>query len=462
MVARGVVVLVLVAAALLIAFVLLRGGGSYEVNARIINAGNLVKGNLVTVAGEPVGVVKDIQVTDDGQARLRMSVNSDYAPLRAGTRAIVRKRSLSSIAGDNVDLQLGPGNAPTLDSGAEIPAIDTESAVPIDSVLNTFDPIARYAVGKSLKLFRDFNLGKENRSQAALVYLNPAVSSGNRLFEELNRDKPELEKFIDSTAALTTDLSSRDDQLAGLVTNLGTTMRALADERGNLGDSLDQLPTFLRRTNTTFVNLRASLDDLDPLVAAAKPVVRTKLRPLFAQLRPFAADAAPTVRDLSKTIRRPGADNDLVELLRLQPAVDAIANKNAVRNGKDRPGAFTALQQSAQGATPQFEYFRPYTPELVGWFDDFSASGAYDALGGFSRAGLGLNGFTVGPLLNGLAPDIIPVPPALRDALQTVLSGSGQLSTGRNNRCPGSLERGAIFRPTPDFNCDPTEVPIGK
>ncbi len=447
----------LAAAVLLIAIVLLRGGDSYEVDARIINAGNLVKGNVVTVAGESVGTVKDIELTDDGQARLRLSINSDYAPLRQGTRAIVRKRSLSSIANDTIELQLGP-NGPAMRKGDEIPAINTESAVPIDSVLNTFDPVARLAVSKSLKLFRDFNLGKENRSQAALMYLNPSLSASSRLFQELNRGKPELERFIDATAALTTDLSARDDQLAGLVTNLGTTMKALATERGNLGDSLEQLPTFLRRTNTTFVNLRASLDDLDPLVTASKPVVRNKLRPLFAALRPFAADAAPTVRDFSKTIRRSGADNDLVELLRLQPAIDKIANQSAVRNGKNRPGAFKALTASAQGATPQFEYFRPYSPELAGWFDDFSASGAYDALGGFSRAGLGLNGFTVAPLLG----DLLPVPPALRDQLQTLLSSNGQLVTGRNNRCPGSLERGAIFRPTPDYNCDPTQVPIGK
>ncbi|MBA2348245.1 MAG: MCE family protein, partial [Solirubrobacterales bacterium] len=282
---------VLVAAVLLVALVLLRGDGTYEVNARIINAGNLVNGNLVTVAGESVGLLEDVELTDDGQARLRLSINSEYAPLREGTRAIVRKRSLSSIANDTIELQLGP-DGPALREGDEIPAINTESAVPIDSVLNTFDPVARLAVGKGLKLFRDFNLGSEDRSQAALLFLNPAISSGSRLFQELNASRPELERFIDATAALTTDLSARDDQLAGLVTNLGTTMSALAAERGNLGDSLEQLPTFLRRTNTTFVNLRASLDDLDPLVAASKPATEN-LAPFLRRLRIVATESVP-------------------------------------------------------------------------------------------------------------------------------------------------------------------------
>ncbi len=71
---------------------------------------------------------------------------------------------------------------------------------------------------------------------------------------------------------------------------------------------------------------------------------------------------------------------------------------------------------------------------------------------------MGLNGFTVAPLVG----DLLPVPPALRDELLTTLLSGGVLKTDRNNRCPGSLERGAIFRPTPDFNCDPTQVPIGR
>ena len=92
----------------------------------------------------------------------------------------------------------------------------------------------------------------------------------------------------------------------------------------------------------------------------------------------------------------------------------------------------------------------------MGWFDDFSTSGAYDALGNFSRAGLELNGFTLGPLLNA-----VPVPPELRNALL-----SAGVKIGRNNRCPGSMERTAPdgsnpYKPSPDFNCDASQVPIG-
>ena len=61
----------------------------------------------------------------------------------------------------------------------------------------------------------------------------------------------------------------------------------------------------MRNANTTFVNLRAALDDVDPLVNASKPVA-AELRPFLATLREAAADAVPTVRDLDAIVRRPG------------------------------------------------------------------------------------------------------------------------------------------------------------
>ncbi len=94
----------------------------------------------------------------------------------------------------------------------------------------------------------------------------------------------------------------------------------------------------------------------------------------------------------------------------------------------------------------------------MGWFDDFSTSGMYDALGSFSRAGLQLNAFTLDPGVGGL----LPVPAELRRDLfrQNVV-------TGRNNRCPGSMERPASdasnpFRPSADFDCDPSQTPVGR
>ena len=448
----GVVALVVAVVAVV---VIVASRSSYQVAAVFVDASQLVKGNRVTVAGEPVGKVQDIELTPNGQAKVLMSIDSDYAPLREGTRAVVRVSSLSGEANRHVELQLAPAGRPNIPDHGTIPPSDTTSAVELDQVFNTFDKPTRTGAQRTIRLLGEAQKGREKEAGQAISYLDPALASSSRLFQALDRSKPLFERFIVQTSQLVTDTASRSGALSGLVSHLSTTMNALSSRSAQLGDAVQTLPLFLRRANTTFVNLRATLNDLQPLVDEAKPVVHNDLRPLFAQLRPFAADAQPTVRDLSKTIRRRGANNDLVELLRLQPAIDAEANKTEQRNGADRPGAFPVAQQALQGAEPQLAFLRPYTVDLVGWFDDFSTSGAYDAVGSFSRAGLEFNGFTFAP-----GSGILPVPPELRaDAL------SAAVQTGRNNRCPGSDERTAPDNSNPYVppgnNCDPNERPIG-
>ena len=344
---------------------------------------------------------------------------------------------------------------PAIDSGATLPAETTESAVDLDQLFSTFDPKTRAATRSIIKGFADATEGKTAEANAATRFFNPVLSASERLFSELHRNDAELERFIMASAQLVTDVDAKRDDLAGIVSNFGTVSTALANRDTELGDAIHRLPDFLRKSNTTFVNLRGTLDDLDPLVAASEPVVRD-LRPLLADLRPFAADARPTFRDLAGTIARPGEGNDLVELLNAQPAVARATTERVQANGAERPSTFTSLTDALTTGAPEMAFFRPYAPDLTGWFDDFSTTGAYDANGAFSRAGLALSAFTFTP-----AAGLLPVPPQLRD---DVLAAGAEL--GRNNRCPGSIERdtgeGTIpYKPSPDFDCDETQVPVG-
>ena len=446
------------AATLVVVLVLVLAGGSgYTVKADFVTASQLVKGNAVKVSGNAIGSVDDISLTGDGKARVTLKIDGEgFQPLRRGTRATIRQTSLSGVANRYVDLQLGGADGADIPDGGTLPTQNTAAAVDLDQIFDTFDPQARRGVQRSVEFLRDFQAGNEEEANEALRYLNPALSSSARLFSALDRSTPDFERFIAETARLVTDVSAQDDVLADLTRNLARTTTALTSNGEALGESIGLLPNVMRKANTTFVNLRSALDDLDPLVDDAKPVVRTKLIPFLAELRPFARDARPAVRELSQTVRRPGADNDLVELLRRQPALDKIANQSAERNGADRPGAFPTTIKAFEGVTKQIAFLRPYAPDLVGWFDDFSTTGAYDALGNFSRAGLQFNGFTLGPALNAL-----PIPAELR----TLILAAGT-HPGRDNRCPGSIERRAPdgsnpYKPSPDFNCDETQVPIG-
>ena len=72
-------------------------------------AGQLVPDNDVQVGGRRIGSVKKIELTDDNQAAIRISVQEPYAPLREGTKATIRLTSLSGIA--NRYIALTPGRS---------------------------------------------------------------------------------------------------------------------------------------------------------------------------------------------------------------------------------------------------------------------------------------------------------------------------------------------------------------
>jgi phospholipid/cholesterol/gamma-HCH transport system substrate-binding protein len=388
---------VLAAAIALVVLLVLSSGDGYRVTAEFYDAGQLVEGNEVKVAGATVGSVKEIDVTEDGRAEVTFEIDdADYAPLREGTEAIVKPTSLSGIANRFIDLHLGPDRGADIDDGGRIGPDQTKSAVELDEVFNLFNEETRQGVRDLLAGSATSLRGRGRELRRGIHYLNPALSTGSRLFEELSRDDRLLERFLVDSSELVTALADRRDDLRGVVSNLGTTFGALGSQQDALAESIELLPPFMRRANTTFVNLRAALDDVDPLVDASKPAVR-RLGPVLDLAREFAHDGEPTFADLSRTIRRAGPTNDLIELIRSLPPLARTAIDPRVINGAERRGAFPETADALRSAAPTIALGRPYTPEFVGWLDDFSTTGAYDALGNFSRAWINLSEPFYGP-----------------------------------------------------------------
>ena len=457
-----VAALIALVVAVLAVVVLLGGGEEYEVTAEFENAGQLVKGNEVVVGGTAAGSVKSIELGPEGQALVTFSVDEAYAPLRRGTVATVRSPSLSQIAGRQIQLTLPVDSqgGDEIDDGGELSQAETVSAVDLDQLFNTLDPDTIKDFKHVIQGFEISYDGVGEQANHGLKYLNPFLSTSRRVFAELNSDQRAFENLIVDSSQLSGALAARAPDISALVGNLNRMMNAIGDRRERLAQAISLLPDFMRNANTTFVNLRAALDDVDPLVAASKPAAR-ELRPFLAKLRAAAADAVPTVRDLDAIVKRSGADNDLVELTRLQvPLADAAIGSGSPDCGRG-PGNPEDLQSAAdddftQGAFGEtvcsldnsllnLSFFRAYTPELVGWFDDFGHSGYIDAISGIGRISTSVNAFSLsGP--SGL--------PNLLDPL-TSTELAAALDTGNNRRCPGGNER-----PVTDIDPSDDSVPF--
>jgi phospholipid/cholesterol/gamma-HCH transport system substrate-binding protein len=442
-----------------VAVILLSGGSSYQVKAVFTNASQLVTGDQVQVAGNPIGSVSKITLTPGGQAELTLTINSStFQPLHQGTQATVRLSSLSGIANRYVDLRLGSGTAPKIPNGGVIPTSNTTSAVDFDQLFNTLDGPTRKGLQNLIQGSASQYANAGKKAQAAWQYLNPAVASTSLLFRELNRDTGKFTNFIVKSGNLVSDIAQRQSDLSGLVGHLNTTTQALAAQHTALGQSLQRLPGFMRLANTTFVNLRSALDDLQPLVDASKPVA-PKLQKLLVQLKPLAEDSVPTIRDLSNIIKKPGADNDLIELTKLGVPLAQATVRDTNANGKVRPGAFPVSTTALNASTPELATARPYAVDLTGWFEGYTHPGTIDANGGASRIApvVGLGSIENGSL--NLFSNLLNILPGSNDRLQFAQQ---MLTTGQGDRCPGSMERGALYYPESGYPCNPNEVPTGK
>ena len=443
----------LAVALIAVAYVLFGGDGEdYRVTARFENASQLVKGNEVQVAGKAIGTVEKIKLAPQGGADVTLRITDpEYAPLRDGTEAIVRLTSLSGVANRYVDLRLPGGNARDIPEGGRIGATETTSAVELDQLLDTLDKRSRNDLQGVIQGFGRQYDGRSREAQRGWLYLNPSLASTSRLFGELTRDTPAFEQFIVASGKLMTDLAEKREDLTGLVDELADTTGAIGREKDSLARAIGQLPPFMRRANTTFVNLRTAIDDLRPLVRESKPVT-PKLRRFLAELRPLARDARPTLRDLAALVSASGPDNDLLELTNGQVPLKQAALDEREVNGKKRRGAFAENIDALKTAAPELAYARPYAVDFTGWLDDFGHSGVYDANGGKSRVGTYVNAFAN---VEGV---VKPIPVPLRTD-----AGAQVTATGQRNRCPGGAEfpapdRSNPWKPTPDHNCDLTQT----
>jgi phospholipid/cholesterol/gamma-HCH transport system substrate-binding protein len=460
-VGRIAAVVALGAGVLLIALLLLGGGSSYTVTAQFQNASQLVNGNQVEVAGVPAGSIDGISLGPNGTAMVKMSINSDYAPLHKGTTAVIRSQSLSGIANRFVQLDMPSADqrGPAIPSGGTLPLADTTSEVDLDQLFNTLDAKTIGHFRQVIQGFAHAYDGVGPQTNQGFHYFSPFLSTGRRLFDELTLDENRFSHLIVDTASLSGALASRAPDLTQFISNTNTMMGALASQNRQLTSAVGELPNFMRNFNTTAVNLRATLDDLDPLVNASKPVAR-KLQPFTRQLRGFATDAVPAINDLEHIVRRKGPDNDLIELTKLQVPLANIAAGPVQRNGATRQGALPESAQALNSSLPQLAFFRPYVTEeaISGWFDDYGHSGIYDANGGIGRISTLVNQFSV----SGGVPNLGGPPLTTLPQLQ-----SAGLHIGNLNRCPGSSERPYAdgsnpFTDNGTLACNPSEVPPGN
>jgi phospholipid/cholesterol/gamma-HCH transport system substrate-binding protein len=447
-IARGAAIGSLLAAIVAVGVLMFGAGGGTTYHVRLQNASQLVKGNQVQVAGKRVGKITDIKLSDDNRADVAIQVDDSFAPLHEGTKAIVRVVSLPSIANRTLSLEPGPNNAPEIPDSGWLETDQTTAAVDLDQLFNTLDPKTRRSLQNVLKGFAAWYVGKGQELHGALKYFGPALETTSQVMRELSADQEVFNRFIVDASRFVTALSERSQDISGFVGNTNTVMSAIGDENAQLSRALEFLPGTLRSANTTFVRLRAALDQLDQLTNVTKPVV-PKLQPFFARLNKLVRRSTPTFRDFGQLLNARGSTNDFTDLLNDLPTLSRVASKSSKHS-------IEALKKSQK----VIEFVRPYAPDFTAWVSKFAeATAYYDANGHYARVQPIFNAFRFED--TGGDGTLVPLTPGERvDAFK---------NRKNERRCPGGAIQSAPDASNPftddgrltTAECNPASKPPG-
>jgi len=424
---------------LIVLYLLFGGSGGAEYHLVFAEADQLVRGDQVQVGGVPVGSVTNITLRHDFKAQVTIHVDSSLTPLHAGTTALVRVPSLSSVANRYILLSPGPQNYPTLPDGATLPASATKEVTDLDALFNTLNPRTRKGLSQFIQGTAEQYAGAGRTFGESVEYFPPFLGATSHFFGELVRDQKVFTNFLVETAKAVTTIGARHEQLADLIENSNTTFRAIGDEQTQLAQGLKALPVTLNQGNKTFAELPSTFKALEELVVVSKPTSQPLVR-LFSHLRGLVTTATPVVHNFSLAFSKPGPSNDLTDLVRALPSLAKTLESSS-------PASVTALRESV----PITAFFGPYAPDLSSALSTFGAGGAYyDANGHYARVSPVLPDFILGAN-NTLIP---------ANSSQVFQS----LKHGELRRCPGaatqpSADRSSPFTDGELLSCDPSQTP---
>jgi len=446
---RVAVIAVLAIAVIVLGYVIFNGGSEHKYNLLFQNASQLVPDNQVLIGGQAVGSVESIELTDDNLAKVVVSVEQE---LHEGTTATIRATSLSGVANHYVSISPGPNSNPPLKNDATLGLASTTTPVDIDQLFNTFPAPVRRGLQQFIEGNAEVYAGAGKPANKTFKYIGVGFNRAGAFAHEINADEKLFARFLVSSSRLGTTVSERGAELSSAIANANAAFGAIAKQNAALGTSLKLLPPTFRQANTTFVNLRAALDDVEPLINTSKTATKD-LAPFLGELRPVLSKAVPVFRNLRLTVRRNGFANDSAELLGFLPAVQ----QRASRAFPHSEGAITAFQ-------PNLNFIRAYTPDLFNGFARLGqVSAPYDGNGHYVRSSFSdLNLFKY----NSENRELKPIAPSEQyDVFGT--------SAGVKKRCPGGASQPAADGSSPfvepphsgsgvtTADCNPADAPPG-
>lgn len=288
----------------------------------------------VRIAGVDVGQVTAVDRVPGSPtaAVVTMQIDNSGLPIHQDATANIRPR-LFLEGNFYVDLQPGTPSAPTLASGAILPAPNTAGPVQLDRVLSALTSDSRAnlqtvlrGLGAALNgrptAAEDASQDPSVRGLTAGQSLNLSLKYAAGAFEAsaivnqalLGQQPGDLSGAVAGNSKVFGALASQHTQLASLVSSFDATMAALASRQQDLSQTIALLPPLLRSADGALGPLNAS----------------------FGPTRTFARELLPGIEQLGPTI---------------DAGLPWIAQATALVSGSELGGLVSALTPAVRETT---------------------------------------------------------------------------------------------------------------
>lgn len=403
-------------------------GGSYEVRAYFDNAGFLVEGEDVRIAGATVGAVEEVTVSmpgepvrrdgseEPGKAVAVLTITDDgFHDFLDDASCLIRPQSL--LGEKYVECE------PTLPR-----APDSEPPPPLEQIPDGEIGAGQYRLpiennGKQVDLDLVNNITREPEIERFRLILNnlgaglaargddlaevirranPALEQTDKVLATLAKQNKQLADLARNSDTILTPLAEQRRHLAGFFRNAATAGSAAAERRDDIVAGFDEFPSALSELESTMVELRRFAEQATPVAinlreAAPGLTEATRLLQPFSRAANLSvtnlgenaaasqddlAASSPVVRQLRKAGEKsiPGARNlnQLLMTLRrtggIDYLMDFVLNASNTFNNYDQFGHFLFAQLQITNCV-DYDII-PTTGCDARWFDDAGTQSA--------------------------------------------------------------------------------------
>jgi ABC-type transporter Mla subunit MlaD len=289
-------------------------GGDYKIRAIFNNAAFAIPGQDVMIAGAKVGVIDELEVTDDLRAAVILKIDDPgFQDFREDAECNIRLQSL--IGEKLVECQPTqpraegeevPPPLPKIPEGQEgagqhlLPVEQTLATVGEDVIRSVMRRPYRERFGIILNEFGAGLAGRGKDLRKVIRGANPALRELDKVLRILADQNRLLADGARSGDRVLAEWAKKRKNVSNLIVQANITAQATAEERANLEKNFETFPKFLRELRPTMARLGSLSEEMTP-VFRDLGVVGEDVSRILRALGPFSRAGIPAFETLGDT-----------------------------------------------------------------------------------------------------------------------------------------------------------------